>query len=118
VENIDKLAGVLTNLITSIQDTTKEQWPLVATEILTYEAWEAQKCMIIGFVLLALAVFFLVCWLAADSEGVILMTFVFTFAFGLPGVIMPIGSYFTLNKIEKAPKLYLIEYIAAKTAKN
>jgi hypothetical protein len=113
-EILNKFLIEMGDLLKAAKDFTLEQIPQVAREVLKYNAVVCVIWIVVGFVAMSLSHRFArwVRQLVEDNDDytpmyfIVIIFFAISLAFILPNLI-------ELAKIEFAPRLYLIEYLAS-----
>lgn len=99
----------------------QEQAPDVAKQILSYGAYETSLWMridfSIGMGLIVLAILLIWTGIKAEMEG-LAASALFPIAIAIGFLIAGVSNKLDLVKIERAPKVYLLEQIAAKSCKK
>lgn len=86
--------------------------PLYVKELLTYEAWYHQQWVIWGFIpFLILIALVVLTSFASKTDDAFSTCLFFAVVFFFVALTTVPHSYVQLNKIEKAPRVYLLEHI-------
>lgn len=105
----EELTKKLIQLIESAQNFTVENAPLYAKELLAYGAFDHTLWMwISGVVGVLLFILSIAMFLTEIAEGVVIgsvLVFLMVIGFGVSSVT----NYSELKKIEKAPRVYILE---------
>jgi len=111
-ETLDSFVGEMTNLLKTAKDFTVEQVPQVAKEILRYNAALDMMWIVVGMVGLFLSYKFYKFTKKLCKTEQYEILYVVVGCTSIISVITTLASAADLLKIELAPRVFLLEYLA------
>lgn len=105
------LVAELVEIIKSSKSFILEQAPSVIREIYAWNMWHNKILMIIGAIVVLLGVALTICSISMESYDAPI-PLIFGIIFLTIGTVLSFCSYLDSRKMQIAPKLYLLDYLA------